>query len=302
MWLSGSSAPCYMISSNSTLKWSTEFGGIAGGLPFSPYAVEAGPVTSAFAPTRIRPTASVQHGMTRLNGKTAGTPRSIALSKTKPLVKELSSCSLTVLYPSGRWPLPFRRIRTTPALISCACNASSLQELAGSAHALGSEGVVDFSSSSSCRITQLRPSHSLRSGHFTFRPAHDVLTQLLPAGHVTATAPSRRGLKITARVRLELSHGIYSLLRCNRTWARVYLNTSSTSSPGIATHHALAVGESTPRTNVAGPFTASRQAVARPLCAEFTAAGSHRASDAAPRFSPQSAPRRSIRRIVAVSS
>ena len=208
------------------------------------------------------------------------------LSKTKPLVKLLSSCSLTVLYPSGRWPLPFRRIRTTPPLISCACNASSLQELAGSAHALGSEGVVDFSSSSSCRITQLRPSHSLRSGHFTSRAAHDVLTQLLPAGHVTATAPSRRGLKITARVRLELSHGIYSLLRCNRTWARVYLNTSSTSSPGIATHHALAVGESTPRTNVAGPFTASRQAVARPLCAEFTAAGSHRASDAAPRFSP----------------
>ena len=59
-------------------------GGMAGGDPRSPYAVEEGHTIWAFPPFFIFCSASVQQGTTPFSGNSAGSPRLIELSKTVP--------------------------------------------------------------------------------------------------------------------------------------------------------------------------------------------------------------------------
>ena len=62
----------------------------------------------------MRPTPSVQHLMTPLSGKVAGTPpRFLVLSKTVPSVRRPSYCTLTRLVGVGVAPVPGVTVRKT---------------------------------------------------------------------------------------------------------------------------------------------------------------------------------------------
>src|SRR6266581_3323823 len=71
-------------SSSSTSKLSVAPGGMTGGEPRSPYAIEDGHTTCAFSPFFIFCSASVQQGTTPFSPNSAGSPRLIELSKTVP--------------------------------------------------------------------------------------------------------------------------------------------------------------------------------------------------------------------------
>ncbi len=76
--------------SSSTSKISVAPPGIVGGRPLSPYAIADGQVRTAFSPTFMRPTPSVQHLMTPFSGNVAGMFRLRELSNTVPSVSRPS--------------------------------------------------------------------------------------------------------------------------------------------------------------------------------------------------------------------